>query len=435
MELLESVDREWAALVTFLPGDLDASSFESGALVRRREVRSASELMRLAMAYSVGGRSLRETVAWAHEAGVAHLSDVALLKRLKASSKWLGGVLGCMLAERCRDLSARCPGLRVRLLDATTVSRQGSKGMDWRIHLGFDLGTLLIDHVELTDAKGGETFLRHPVRAGELIIADGGYAHRRGIHRVASCGGHVLVRLNWQNVPLVDADAKPLDIVAALTSVPIGGTLDLAVQTAADEKSGTPSVAGRLVAVRKSQAAAERARRHVIQQARKKGRTLDERTLISADFIFVFTTLPAEQVSGADVLELYRFRWQIELAFKRLKGILNLDQMTAQDAELCKTFLFSKIIAALLVEKLARSGVGFSPWDTVDQYPPSMWRLYRMVLETIHSVITGRCSIIRILAAAPLSSRALLDSPRRRPKQSLRAKTYALQLQCLPVLS
>lgn len=362
MELYNGVDREWAALLTLLPEDLEESAYQSGALLRRREVQSASALIRLAMAYAVEGKSLRQTVAWAHAAGVADMSDVALLKRLKACSRWLGVVLTRMLAERTRSLSRRYPGLRIRLLDATTVSRRGSTGTDWRIHLGYDLGALVIDHVEVTDARGGETFARHPVGAGELVIGDAGYAHRKGIHQVASRGGFVLVRLNWQNVPLQDADGNAVDIVATLAGIPAGAVADIPVWTAPDVRAGVPAVAGRLVAVRKSQQAAERARRRAIQQARKKGRTPDARTLASAEFIFVFTTLPHDLISGAEVLDLYRFRWQVELAFRRLKGILKLDKMAAQDADLCKTFLFTKLIAALLIEQLARADVAFSPW-------------------------------------------------------------------------
>ena len=67
-------------------------------------------------------------------------------------------------------------------------------------------------------------------------------------------------------------------------------------------------------------------------------------------------------MSGPDVLELYRFRWQIELVFKRLKGLLNLDEMAAQDADLCKTFLYAKLIAALLIERLAQADSFSPPW-------------------------------------------------------------------------
>ena len=372
MELCETVDREWEALLTLLPEDLDESAFQSGALVRKREVQSASVLLRLAMAYSVEGRSLRQTAAWARAAGIADMSDVALLKRLKSCPAWLGAVLARMLADRACKLSGRYSGLRVRLLDATTVSRHGSKGTDWRIHVGYDLGAQVIDHVELTDEKGGETFTRHPVHEGELVIGDAGYAHRKGIHRIVSQGGHVMVRLNWQNVPLTDAAGSAVDITATLQKVRTGPAADIPVWTAPDTKAEVPAVAGRLVAIRKTKEAAERARRRVNKQARKKGRKPDARTLLSADYIFVFTTLPPDLMSAEDVLEFYRFRWQIEIAFKRLKGILELDEMAAQDERLCRTFLFTKLIAALLIEQLTRPDVGFSPWG----YGRPLYRIY-----------------------------------------------------------
>jgi IS4 transposase len=362
MDVREQINGQWSELVTLLPDGLDASAFQSGALVRRREVQSASSLLRLVMAYAVEGRSLRQTAAWAAVAGVAHLSDVALLKRLRSASTWLGIVLAQMLAVRNRGMASRCPGLRVRLIDATSISRPGSAGTDWRLHVGFDLSALVVDHVELTDAHGGETFARHPVRAGETVVADRGYAHRRGIYAISSAGAYVVVRINWQNLPLLDPQGKPVDILAALHSLPPGQVADLGVRTAPSSADGLPAVDGRIVAVRKSAEAAERARRQILSQAKKKCKTSDRRTLEAADFIFVFTTLPVDQVSGADILELYRFRWQIELAFKRLKGILELDEMAAKDEDLCRTFLLAKIIAALLVEDLATAYVGFSPW-------------------------------------------------------------------------
>lgn len=345
-----------------MPPGLDESAFQSGALVRRREVQSASCLMRLVMAYAVEGRSLRQTAAWASAAGVARLSDVALLKRLKASSSWLGVVLAHMLAERARLLGSCWSGLKVHLVDATGVSRPGSKGTDWRLHMRLDLGSLLVEHVELTDARGGETLTRHTVGPEEVLIGDRGYAHRRGIYEIASQGGYVLVRLNWQNLPLLDMRDRPVDILALVRQMPRGEVLDLPVQTAPGKHDEPPAVPGRLVAVRKSEQAAERARRNILSQAKKRGRTPDQRTLEAAEYLFVFATLPAERVGAAEILELYRFRWQIELAFKRLKGILEMDEMSAKDEELCRTFLLAKIIAALLVEELARAHIAFSPW-------------------------------------------------------------------------
>jgi hypothetical protein len=81
-------DAGWARLVERLAGliDLEATARERGALRRRREVRSAEALLRLAFAYVLGRLSLRVVAAWAEEQGLAALSDVALLKRLKASA-------------------------------------------------------------------------------------------------------------------------------------------------------------------------------------------------------------------------------------------------------------------------------------------------------------------------------------------------------------
>lgn len=54
---------------------------------------------------------------------------------------------------------------------------------------------------------------------------------------------------------------------------------------------------------------------------------------------------------GAEQLgELYRLRWRIELAFKRLKSLLRLDRLPAHDKDLARAWIFSHLIAALLIE-------------------------------------------------------------------------------------
>ena len=90
------LEYQWPYLLSFLPAEeeLDRSAKETGALTRKRQVPSASVLLRLALAYGFCGLTLRQTAAWAEVAGVASLSDVALLKRLRASSDWLGLLLG-----------------------------------------------------------------------------------------------------------------------------------------------------------------------------------------------------------------------------------------------------------------------------------------------------------------------------------------------------
>jgi hypothetical protein len=345
-----------------LPTNLDETAKLNGAIVRKRAVKCASILLRLAMAYSFCGLSLRETATWALRADIANLSDVALLKRLKNAARWFGFLLAQKLMERSPISLSRCSKLRIRLVDATGVSRPGSKGTDFKLHLCFSLDTLAIDRIELTDAKGGESLTRVPANEGDVLIGDRGYAHRKGILSIAERLAYIIVRLNWQNVPLLHPDKKAFDIIDNLKKLGPTEVGDFPVLTAPSEKDGIPSVAGRLVALRKSPEATEKARRKLRREAKKKGKTPDERTLESCGYIFLFTTLPVELMPAVDVLELYRYRWQIELMFKRMKSILYLDEMAAKDDLLCRTFLQVKLLSALLVEDLTRKSGSFSPW-------------------------------------------------------------------------
>ena len=66
--------------------------------------------------------------------------------------------------------------------------------------------------------------------------------------------------------------------------------------------------------------------------------------------------------SADDILELYRFRWQIELAFKRLKQLLALGQLPHKDPCAAKAWILAKLTVALLLETLYRNASSFSPW-------------------------------------------------------------------------
>lgn len=365
-EVPAALAEEWPFLLTLLPADLEASARTYRAFQRARGVTCAADLLRLAFAYSYAGLSLRDTATWARQAGVATLSDVAVLNRLRGAAPWLGQLLLRTLAARGVVAPRGAGGLRLRLVDATTVSRPGAKGTDYRLHLGYQLETQQIDRLEVTGAAGGESLVRSGSAPGDVLVADRGYAHRRGFAAVVAAGGHLLVRLCWHSVPLQHPDGTPFDLLAALRDLPAGavGAWEVATRPEAATKKApaVPAVPGRLIAVRRSPAAAEAARRRVRQEARRKGRTPDARSLETAGFLFIFTTVPAAALSAAQVLEVYRFRWQIELTFKQLKSLLFLDELAAKDDALCQTFLYTKLLAMLLIEDLSRRWIDFSPW-------------------------------------------------------------------------
>ena|ERR1017187_6142444 len=120
---------------------------------------------------------------------------------------------------------------------------------------------------------------------------------------------------------------------------------------------------GRLCAIRKSQQAADRERRKTLRKALH-GPKPKPATLEFANYVLVFTTLPAAEFSTAEVLRWYRLRWQVELVFKRMKSLAQLGHLPKHDARSSRAWLYGKLLIALLGQKLMRIGRDISPGAT-----------------------------------------------------------------------
>jgi hypothetical protein len=356
MEPSALVQDEWRWVEGLLPADLEASAVARLAIRRRRQITCASDLLRVVLAYGVCDFSLRQTAAWASVIGLGHLSDVAVLKRLRNSADWLGGLVMQCLRERGVRVAA--PVVKVHIVDATVVSKPGSTGTDWRLHLGLDLARECIHSFELTGVEGGETFKRLKVEPGELVLGDRCYSHSQGVASVLERGGHVVVRFASPIFPLLTRAGDRADTQALLATLGDGEIGDWPLAF----RSGDTLHTVRLIGVRKSEAAAEQERRRISHEATKKGRTLSARSLAAAQFIAVVTDLPPNVLPAPNALELYRLRWQIEIAFKRLKSLLDFDQLRARDPALAKCYLYGKLLAAILIDDLCERWPAFSPW-------------------------------------------------------------------------
>ena len=350
------VESEWQYVVSLLPKDLEARATQKLAIQRRRNIASAEELLRLVLAYSACDFSLRQLAAWAKVTGLAELSDVAAMKRLQAASEWLGDLVMAWLRDR--GLASHLPPLTVRVVDASVVLAPGGTGTDWRVHARLDLAAQRLAGLEVTGPEGGETFDRHTFSPGEVVLADRGYAHREAVAGAIDGGAHVVVRGNWQSFPLETRSGAPLDIVACLETLAAAEMGDWAVQFRAH---GTVYPV-RLIALKKTHAATVREHKRIRSQAHRKQRRPDPRSLRAAHYVYVITDLPPDVLPTAEALEIYRLRWQIEIAFKRLKSILKLDRLRAHEPRLAKTYLFGKLLTALILDELCASAVSFFPW-------------------------------------------------------------------------
>lgn len=352
----ELVESGWKWVVGLLPPDLEETAVERLALRRRRELASATDLLRLVLAYSLCDFSLRQTAAWAQVVGLAKMSDVAVLKRLRGAADWVGSlVVQCLQARALA--SPRASGELI-IVDATVVSKPGSKGTDWRLHLGLDLARARLRSVELTGVEGGETFRRVPVEGGEVIIADRCYAHPQGVASVLDRGGHVVVRLNAASLPVMTRDGAAVDIGQAVGLLREGEIGDWPVAF----RSKGVLYPMRLLTVLKAPGATAREQARIRREYTKKGKRISARVLAATGYVAILTDLSPAQAPAADVFELYRLRWQVEIAFKRLKSLVDLDRLRAKDRSLARCYLYGKLLAAILLDDLCDRLPAFSPW-------------------------------------------------------------------------
>jgi len=93
---------------------------------------------------------------------------------------------------------------------------------------------------------------------------------------------------------------------------------------------------------------------------KKKKITLNEETIELQGYMFVITSVNRNVLSSVEILSLYRMRWQVELAFKRLKSILGLGHLPKMDPESAKVWLYGKMVVALLTNAIVEMGRSFS---------------------------------------------------------------------------
>ena len=352
----------WQVLLSFLPDNWRELAASTGALKGLRKDKSPENLLRVLLVHPRCGHSLRETVVRARKAQLAELSSVALWKRLNKSQEWLRGLCIELFRERGMELAGG-EGFQARGVDGTTVKEPGRSGSLWRMHYCVRLPALACDFFRLAATHGAgtrESLCQFPVQAGASLLADRGDSTARGIGCVARQVVRVTVRVNPGALAFDAPRGGQFDL---LGSVPrLGQTGE---SRAWESRAAAPRgqlVPGRVCAIRKTEEAIRIAQEGIRKLARKKGRQVRPETLEFARYVIVLTTFPAQDFSGAESLEWHRLRWQVEPVFKRIKSLAQLGHLPRHSDRSAKAWLYGKLLAALLVEKLIGHATVVSPW-------------------------------------------------------------------------
>jgi hypothetical protein len=96
------LNRDWQEIVQRLGGAaaLEVGARETSAFQRSRAVKCAADMLRLVLAYCLGESGLRSVASWAAAIGLADISNVGLLYRLRQSSDWLALLIRQVLTSK-----------------------------------------------------------------------------------------------------------------------------------------------------------------------------------------------------------------------------------------------------------------------------------------------------------------------------------------------
>jgi hypothetical protein len=356
------LEEDWSVVTSFLPEGWQEQAKKLGAYCWSRAFADSGVLLRTLLIHLVEGCSFRETAVMAKQGGLAEISDVALLKRLRAGSEWLRWLAVGVMERWVRNMPSRinAKGLRARIIDGSTVQEPGSAGASWRLHYSIGLESLSCDEFMVTGPDVGESFKRFTVSPGDLLIGDRCYAWASAIAYVVERGGHVLVRAKTRGLALMDSQDRGFDVLKHLRTLKEGEVGDWNVWV----RHRNQRIKGRICALKKSSCSAEAARRKIKRSNKKKHgkkREVNPTRLEAAGYFFVFTTLD-RTFTATEVLKIYSGRWQVELAFKRLKSLLRIGHLHKTSPESARAWLHGKILVAFLVTAMMAAGKSFSPW-------------------------------------------------------------------------
>ena len=364
----------WEEFLSLMPRNWLTVSREMEIMKGAKRDKDFINALRTIMIHLGTGASLKETAAYAKVAGLCNLSSVSLFNRLVKFGPYFKAMCQTMILDN--NICTAHMSERLVLVDSTDVKEPGPTGSHYRLHYGFSLNDCSCIHMELTSVGGkgtGETLTRYPVVSGDHFIADRGYSNSRGISHVVENGGKVLIRLNHKVLPIFSVSGSPFQLQRELKKLVAPG--DFAEWRCKIRKHMTDEwIFGRICAIRRDEESTTRAISLAKEDARRKNKSISEEALQLCRYTILFTTFDESGYPAEKILEIYRWRWQIELVFKRFKSLLALGCLAKKTDGSAKAWLYGKLMLALLIERVAFQQRSFSPWRALPSDPAELQR-------------------------------------------------------------
>jgi len=363
-----------------LPETLEETAIKYGAIKRRRIIKSAGGLLAALLMYAMHGMSQRLLAASASAAGMADMSDQAWQKKIVLCGPWLASIL--------KETMVKLPPAKkqfqeqaVKLIDSSIFIQAGSRGKKGgkplKLHMCYDLSAGAMDSVLLTDGGAAEQAARFGIESGDIVLADAGFGKGKNLAHVVSLGADALFRATPNHLRLAwDARGKDRLAMAGILGDAKGGVLDFDcfVHTENREYHPVRVIASRLPED-KALAAKKRKRRNAV----RKQAQLKEETLVFAEWAILITSIGRSR-SAAQLLELYRARWQVELLFKRVKQSFKVRKLPPASLEHSSVMVLLWLLLWALVERRSLAAELFMAKKSMDMGRYSPWAMQSFLL-------------------------------------------------------
>jgi len=338
-------------IIKYLPSGWEEKAKEYGAMQRDRGViRSACSLLRLNMLYITNEGSFQmAAMGMALTEGIV-MSKVAAFKRIAKSGEWLRW----MAKELCalQGASIKKPEFlgerQVILYDASDETTKDKEKSTWRLHYEFNLFEFLCPSMEVTTNKEGERLTRHMIREKDIAIADRAYCTINGIEHVLENKGDFILRFRSKAFKLYDEKGNELDLLPYLRPLKALKSTDVRCYY----KHGGKLRPLRITAMKKDAKAIAECKRKMAKKAiRKQTKPAQADTAELNEYVVLATSL---EYTTAQILELYRARWQIEQVFYRLKSLFGYGDTPSKRNDTVQAWFFGKLLLAALCESILK---------------------------------------------------------------------------------
>ena len=346
-------------LIKRLPKGYEQASAATKALVRKREIKTPADLIRLVLIYLTCGYSQLEMSVLASRLGIAKISDVAFLKRFAKCKDWLSWMVSQIVPRPIIEYPSLSKFAKYQIvaLDASDVTEKGRSGRTFRLHYAIDLLRMCSMAYKITTQKVGETLNNFDIKANWLILADRAYGSLTGIESCLKAGANFVLRCKYNAFNLYDEHGNVIQLLDKLKDVTSETAVSIDVFVKLPNLGLTKL---RVCATKIPEDKQDKVTKRNKRNDSKRQRTTSKGALEMSSYVVVITALPSD-ILAEDILSLYRYRWQVEIYFKRLKSILDFGNVPLHREDSIHTWLNGKLLISLLIEQMI-SEVSFSPY-------------------------------------------------------------------------